>query len=180
MPQVYKVGDDSWTFIGAPHWYKSKRKANLAYKKKYDIDPRTTVKTHVLYEEPTRILAGGTAQAQIVGAEMSWFEEIFDILEPVAKVADILIPEELIGADITPGWHYFPGGGRAKQYNDVYIKGGRIYAGSADGRMLGYTSSSAKKKFRTKRRRKRLTKRDMYILEVMKQTPGVGALALML
>lgn len=133
---------------------------------------RTRVSTPT--EQPSTEIVTTMAQAF---DPLAWIEEL---LGGAARAADIILPEEVLGLDITPGWHYFPGGGRAKQYGDVYIKGGKIYAGSAGDRMLGYTSAAAKKKFRTKRRRKRLTKRDMYILEVLKANPQAGALALML
>jgi hypothetical protein len=79
------------------------------------------------------------------------------------------------GQEIEP-WQ--PLGGRKgvpkglKEYDNVYVEGGRVWAPYRDGtrRMLGYTPTAAKKKFKTKRRRKRLTKRDMYILSVVEKT----------
>jgi len=79
------------------------------------------------------------------------------------------------GREVEP-WQPF--GGRKgvpaglKEYDNVYVEGGRVWAPYADGtrRMLGYTPTAAKKKFKTKRRRKRLTKRDMYILSVVEKT----------
>lgn len=111
------------------------------------------------------------------------------LVPDVLEALDWWIPEEWVGLDITPTGE--PGGGlltgppSAKQartvYNGVWIENGRVKVmRKGELRTLGYTPRFAKKKFRTKRRRKRLTKRDMYILEVLKQSPQAGALALML
>lgn len=97
------------------------------------------------------------------------------------EALDVLLPEELLGLDLTPGVKV----GREKAgrtlYDNVWIENGKVKVmRKGELRTLGYTPRFAKKKFRTKRRRKRLTKRDMYILEVLKANPQAGALALML
>lgn len=116
-------------------------------------------------------------------------DDLSSLMGDLLEGLDWWLPEEWLGLDITPGGE--PGGGlltgagTAKQrrtvYSGVWIENGKVkVVRNGETRTLGYTPRFAKKKFRTKRRRKRLTKRDMYILEVMKSTPGVGALALML
>lgn len=118
------------------------------------------------------------------GPEMAFLDtNIWELL-------DWILPEELLGLDITPdqvagtdpgflGFGKTPTG-RVK-YDGVWIENGKIKCiRKGEPRTLGYTPRFAKKKYRTKRRRKRLTKRDMYILEVLKQNPEAGALALML
>ena len=70
-----------------------------------------------------------------------------------------------------------------KVYNNVQVKNGRLYYPGPDGRMrmIGYTPRQAKKKFKTRRRRKRLTKRDMYIINAMQANPQAsGQLGVML
>lgn len=102
--------------------------------------------------------------------------DILDVVKPVA---------EKWGREVEP-WQ--PWGGRKgvpagyREYDNVYIQNGRVWAPYADGtrRMLGYTPTEAKKKYKTKRRRKRLTKRDMYILSVIKETGQGGLLGMML
>lgn len=106
------------------------------------------------------------------------------------ELLDMILPEELVGLDITPDQvggtdpGFFGLGARKTGrtlYDNVWIENGKVKViRKGETRTLGYTPRFAKKKFRTKRRRKRLTKRDMYILEVMKQNPQAGALALML
>jgi len=106
------------------------------------------------------------------------------------ELLDWILPEELLGLDITPEQlggtdPGFLGLGAKKTgrvlYDNVWIENGKIKCiRKGEPRTLGYTPRFAKKKYRTKRRRKRLTKRDMYILEVLKQNPEAGALALML
>lgn len=66
-------------------------------------------------------------------------------------------------------------GGVAKVYNNVQVYRGRIYVPSAKGmRMLGYTPREARKKFRTHRRSRRLTKRDQAIINAMAQNPAAA------
>jgi len=97
------------------------------------------------------------------------------------ELLDLLLPEELLGLDLTPGVKV---GGEKKGrvlYDNVWIENGKVKTiRKGEPRTLGYTPRFAKKKYRTRRRRKRLTKRDMYILEVLKTNPQAGALALML
>jgi len=59
-----------------------------------------------------------------------------------------------------------------KTYSVKRVKG-RIVDLST-GRTIGYTPQTAKKKYRTKRRRKRLTKRDMVILATMERIAEKG------
>lgn len=110
-------------------------------------------------------------------AAIDWFQAI-----------DWLIPEELLGLDITPTGQQprdpgFLGIGAKPQvvnYNNVWIEDGKVKViRNGKLRVLGYTPREAKKRFKTKRRRKRLTKRDMYIIEALKENPKAGALALM-
>lgn len=103
-------------------------------------------------------------------------ERIQDVFEPLA---------ERRGREVEP-WQPF-GGRRGvpkghKEYDNVYVQNGRIWAPYRDGtrRMLGYTPNAAKKKYKTKRRRKRLTKRDMYILSVIEKTGQTGLIGMML
>lgn len=104
-------------------------------------------------------------------------------LEDLVAWLDTLLPEEMLpgGFDITPGVRV----GRETKgrvlYDNVWIEDGKVKCiRKGEPRTLGYTPRFAKKKYRVKRRRKRLTKRDMYILEVLKTNPQAGALALML
>lgn len=104
-----------------------------------------------------------------------------EVWSDLMRGLDPWIPEEIIGLDITPQARV----GRETKgrvfYDDVWVEDGKIKViRRGNLRILGYTPQHAKKKFRTKRRRKRLTKRDMYILEVLKENPQAGALALML
>jgi len=72
-------------------------------------------------------------------------------------------------------------GGR-KTYS-VGLDKGRIRYQAPSGRIvtLGYTPATAKKMYRTKRRRKRLSKRDMAILAAISQNPAAApALTLMM
>ena len=102
-------------------------------------------------------------------------------LQDVMNLLDVLLPEELAGLDITPGRQVGKETKGRVFYQDVWIENGKVKTvRKGEPRTLGYTPQFAKKKYRTKRRRKRLTKRDMYILEVLKANPQAGALALML
>lgn len=102
-------------------------------------------------------------------------------LEDVIAWLDTLLPEEMIGLDITPGVRVGKETKGRVYYDNVWIEDGKVKTiRKGEPRTLGYTPRFAKKKYRTKRRRKRLTKRDMYILEVLKTNPQAGALALML
>jgi hypothetical protein len=107
-------------------------------------------------------------------------------LPPVGGLTETL--QDLLGmvnGEVEP-WQ--PWGGRKgvpkglKEYDNVYVQNGRVWAPYADGtrRMLGYTPTMAKKRFKTKRRRKRLTKRDMYILSVIEKTGQTGLIGMML
>ena len=97
------------------------------------------------------------------------------------ELLDVLLPEELLGMDITPGVRVGKETKGRVYYDNVWVEDGKVKTiRKGEPRTLGYTPGFAKKKYRTRRRRKRLTKRDMYILEVMKQSPSAGALALML
>ena len=97
------------------------------------------------------------------------------------ELLDVLLPEELLGMDITPGVQVGKETKGRVYYDNVWVEDGKVKTiRKGEPRTLGYTPAFAKKKYRTRRRRKRLTKRDMYILEVMKQSPSAGALALML
>lgn len=97
------------------------------------------------------------------------------------EMLDVLLPEELLGLDITPGVQVGKETKGRVYYDNVWVEDGKVKTiRKGEPRTLGYTPRFAKKKYRTKRRRKRLTKRDMYILEVMKSSPSAGALALML
>lgn len=90
------------------------------------------------------------------------------------------IPGKQPGEIITP-WEAGELAKPKKIYTKVYVRNGRIYSVTAKGeRMLGYTPRGAKKKFRVKRRRKRLTKRDLYILQVIERTGNTAALPLIL
>lgn len=97
------------------------------------------------------------------------------------ELLDVFLPEELLGLDITPGTQVGKETKGRVYYDNVWIENGKVKTiRKGEPRTLGYTPVFAKKKYRTKRRRKRLTKRDMYILEVLKTNPQAGALALML
>ncbi|GAI58727.1 unnamed protein product, partial [marine sediment metagenome] len=85
------------------------------------------------------------------------------------------------GLDITPGRQVGKETKGRVYYDNVWIENGKVKCvRKGEQRTLGYTPRFAKKKYKTRRRRKRLTKRDMYILEVLKANPEAGALALML
>ena len=102
-------------------------------------------------------------------------------LQDIWNLLDVALPEELLGLDITPGRQVGSEPTGRTYYNNVWIENGKVKTmRKGELRTLGYTPRFAKKKFRTRRRRKRLTKRDMYILEVLKTNPQAGALALML
>lgn len=125
------------------------------------IDPRTAA-------EMLEVI-----QPEYVGAGMSQLN-IWEIL-------DVMLPEELLGLDITPGVQVGKEAKGRVYYDNVWIENGKVKTiRKGEQRTLGYTPRFAKKKYRTRRRRKRLTKRDMYILEVLKTNPQAGALALML
>jgi len=73
-------------------------------------------------------------------------------------------------------------GAGARKVYQVQLAKGRIQYQAPSGRIitLGYTPATAKKKYRTKRRRKRLTQRDRAILAVIQQNPqAAAAVALM-
>lgn len=72
--------------------------------------------------------------------------------------------------------------GAGKVYS-VGLSSGAIRYKAPSGRIvtLGYTPAKAKKMYRTKRRRKRLSKRDMAILAAIQQNPAAApALTLMM
>lgn len=97
------------------------------------------------------------------------------------ELLDVMLPEELLGLDITPGRQVGKETKGRVYYDNVWIENGKVKTvRKGEPRTLGYTPRFAKKKYKTRRRRKRLTKRDMYILEVLKTNPQAGALALML
>lgn len=97
------------------------------------------------------------------------------------ELLDVILPEELLGLDITPGVQVGKETKGRVYYDNVWIENGKVKTiRKGEQRTLGYTPRFAKKKYKTRRRRKRLTKRDMYILEVLKTNPQAGALALML
>ena len=97
------------------------------------------------------------------------------------ELLDVILPEELLGLDITPGVQVGAETKGRVRYDNVWIENGKVKCiRKGEPRTLGYTPRFAKKKYKTRRRRKRLTKRDMYILEVLKTNPQAGALALML
>jgi len=101
----------------------------------------------------------------------------FNILE----LLDIILPEELLGLDFTPGVKVGSERKGRTLYDNVWIEDGKVKTKrKGTVRVLGYTPQEAKKRFRTKRRRKRLTKRDMYIISAMEKNPNASALALML
>jgi len=132
------------------------------------IDPRSAAELAAFYEVEEEVL-----ETEYVGAAMS--------VQDIMNLLDVLLPEELAGLDITPGRQV---GAETKGrvfYDNVWIENGKVKVKrKGELRTLGYTPRFAKKKFRVRRRRKRLTKRDMYILEVLKANPEAGALALML
>ena len=94
---------------------------------------------------------------------------------------DVALPEELLGMDITP--HAVVGrearkvtGARGrKQYSAVVVNG--MIKDLRTGRTIGYTPAKAKKKYKVRRRSKRLTKRDQYIIEAMKEIAAKGGSA---
>lgn len=100
-----------------------------------------------------------------------------DLMRGVGVAADIMIPEEMFGFDITPG--YGPGQkGERRQYK-VYRDKGRLIDVQTR-RTIGYTPQAAKKKYKVKRRRRRWTQRDekemqwkAYIATIMAGRPGV-------
>lgn len=97
------------------------------------------------------------------------------------ELLDVILPEELLGLDFTPGVQVGKETKGRVFYDNVWIEDGKVKTiRKGEPRTLGYTPRFAKKKYKTRRRRKRLTKRDMYILEVLKTNPQAGALALML
>lgn len=146
---------------------------------------RTWIQASEVREIPTELAAEAVALASIgAGQDMVLGgTTIWDLL-------DLILPEELLGLDITPDQPAgtdpgFFGIGAKKTgrvlYDNVWIENGKVKTmRKGELRTLGYTPRFAKKKYRTRRRRKRLTKRDMYILEVLKANPEAGALALML
>lgn len=161
----------------------------------------TEVRTYVSLDEVVQEVAPEVVAPVIELAslgETALLEEIAVTEAAIMPVADIniwelldwILPEELLGLDITPDQVAgvdpgFLGIGKTPtgrvMYDNVWIENGKVKTiRKGETRTLGYTPRFAKKKYRTKRRRKRLTKRDMYILEVLKQNPEAGALALML
>lgn len=132
------------------------------------IDPRSAAELAAFYEVEEEVL-----ETEYVGAAMS--------LQDIMNLLDVLLPEELAGLDITPGVQVGRETKGRVYYDKVWIENGKVKTvRKGESRTLGYTPRFAKKKYRTRRRRKRLTKRDMYILEVLKANPEAGALALML
>ena len=76
-----------------------------------------------------------------------------------------------------------PGLSRATKVYSCSLKKGSIQyvAPSGQVRTLGYTPATAKKKYKTRRRRKRLTQRDRAIINAMATNPqAAGSLGLML
>lgn len=72
---------------------------------------------------------------------------------------------------------------RPRKTYQVQLYSGAIRYQAASGRIitLGYTAATAKKRYRTKRRRKRLSKRDMAILAAIQQNPAAApSLSLMM
>ena len=71
--------------------------------------------------------------------------------------------------------------GRAKVYSVTLKKGSIQYlAPSGVVRTLGYTPATAKKKYKTRRRRPRLTKRDQAILMAISQNPQAAPALVMM
>jgi hypothetical protein len=101
-------------------------------------------------------------------------------LKDILRGLDVLIPEELLGLDITPTARV--GGEKVGRvfYDDVWVEDGKIKViRKGNLRVLGYTPQEAKKRFKTRRRRKRLTKRDIYIIEALKDGASPAAIALL-
>lgn len=106
------------------------------------------------------------------------FADVWDLIdwgEIIEAVGEYVWPT-------TPG--AMPGVGVQKVYNGVFVERGVIKVpiidrnGQPRNIPLGITYRAAKKKYQVRRRRKRLTKRDMYILDSLKEagklTSGVG------
>jgi len=151
------------------------------------------VHTYILAEEEVREVPAELVPLVIASLgeeEMSARNGYAQAGMNIWELLDMILPEELLGLDITPDQlggtdPGFLGLGAKKTgrvlYDNVWIENGKVKCiRKGEPRTLGYTPRFAKKKYRTKRRRKRLTKRDMYILEVLKANPQAGALALML
>lgn len=106
---------------------------------------------------------------------MAWVDEI---LKDIGSKVDWLIPEEWFGYDITPGTLTQQeaaklGTTKRKQYSCIVLNGS--IKDISTGRTLGYTPQKAKKKYKTRRRRKRLTQRDKAILAAIQQNPAAAA-----
>lgn len=157
----------------------------MLYLLKADMSGGITAETAVILEtmkEPPKTIlpilkAPAPVEAARDGAVLAGMGSQLNIWE----LLDILLPEEMLGLDITPGVQVGSEKKGRVLYDNVWIENGKVKCvRKGETRTLGYTPRFAKKKYKTKRRRKRLTKRDMYILEVLKANPQAGALALML
>lgn len=141
-----------------------------------EIAGQTIVFPSSTKEAPVQpVLAGvsGMSMASVSSWLGEWYKDMM-------RGLDVLLPEELLGIDITPTARV---GGEKKGrvfYDDVWVEDGKVKViRNGNLRVLGYTPQEAKKRFKTKRRRKRLTKRDIYIIEALKDGASPAAIALL-
>lgn len=103
-----------------------------------------------------------------------------DWVQDIIGGIDVLLPEEILGLDITPGVAVGAEKKGRVLYDNVWIEDGKVkVVRKGTLRVLGYTPQEAKKRFKTRRRRKRLTKRDIYIIEALKDGASPAAIALL-
>jgi hypothetical protein len=106
--------------------------------------------------------------------------QIPDWIQDIIGGIDVLLPEELLGIDITPGVAVGAEKKGRVLYDNVWIEDGKVkVVRKGTLRVLGYTPQEAKKRFKTRRRRKRLTKRDIYIIEALKDGASPAAIAIL-
>jgi len=130
------------------------------------------IETPILASMGIGVAAGALSPSPgLVGEALEVAEVSTQIVQGLDWVRDLLdqyLPEEMIGLEL--------GGSTAgglKMYNGVWVENGKVkytYPGGKV-RVLGYTPQYAKKKYRTHRRSKRLTKRDMYFGEIARTNP---------
>ena len=128
-----------------------------------------------------------TAQGKVKSAQR-WAAKIasvqFQISKKQAKagVTQVAIGPGITQTGIATARLGLPGVARPTKVYSVSLKRGAIQYLAPSGvvRTLGYTPATAKKKYKTRRRRPRLTKRDQAILMAISQNPQAAPALVMM
>lgn len=126
---------------------------------------------------------GKIKRAQNFAGKIAKIEFKIQKKQAKAGVTQIAIGPAITQTGIATAALGVPGLARSAKVYSVSLKKGSIQYLAPSGvvRTLGYTPATAKKKYKTRRRRKRLTQRDRAIINAMATNPqAAGSLGLML